>query len=191
MKKSRLLVALLLMLVAASGYAQDSYREALKEYMLLDGFLSNYAQESTAYKQSQSRLFKSGEVDLDQLTDRYLKEGLVDFLTDMILPQVKEQGVSEDDLKKINSLLSSPEGRIFIEHRNQQALTPDDIDVAAKLYAEDSPHDKLHQVINAQKPLSFGNDLLINYVEWMLNHGAVLQESAIEVINSAKKMLGN
>ena len=32
MKKTRSIIALLVMLVAASGYAQDSYREAVKEY---------------------------------------------------------------------------------------------------------------------------------------------------------------
>ena len=33
MKKTRLLVALLVMLVAASAYAQDSYRQAVKDYL--------------------------------------------------------------------------------------------------------------------------------------------------------------
>ena len=33
MKKTRLFVALLVMLVAASGYAQDSYRQSVKDYM--------------------------------------------------------------------------------------------------------------------------------------------------------------
>ena len=190
MKKARLLITLAVMLVAASGYAQDSYREALREYLVLNGNLRHFAQESTAYKESQSRLFKSGDLDLDQLTDRYLEEGLVDFITDVNLPKIKEQGISEEDLKNINSLLSSPEGKTFVEHLWQLSLTPDDIDIAAKLFADDSPYNKLHDIINAFKPLSYGSDLLINYVEWMQAHGAVLQDNANDEINRMKKMSG-
>ena len=191
MKKSRILLAFLSLLVAASGFAQDSYREALREYLVLNGNLSHFAQESTAYKESHSRLFKSGDLDLDQLTDLYLEEGLVDYLTDVNLPKVKEQGITEEDLKEINSLLSSPEGRTFVEHLWQLSLTPDDIDVASKLYADDSPYNKLNDIINAFKPVSFGFDLLTNYMEWMQAHGAVLQDGANEVLNRMKKMPGN
>lgn len=190
MKKSRLIIVLLTLLVAASGYAQDSYREALREYLVLNGNLRHFAQESTAYKQSQSRFFKSGDIDLDQLTDRYLEEGLVDFITDVNLPKIKEQGILEEELKEINSLLSSPEGRTFVEHLWQLSLTPDDIDIAAKLFADDSPYNKLHEIINAFKPLSYGSDLLINYVEWMQAHGAVLQDGANDELNRLKKVSG-
>ena len=37
MKKTRFLIALLMVLVAASGYAQDSYREAVKDYLTAIG----------------------------------------------------------------------------------------------------------------------------------------------------------
>ena len=37
MKKARLLIALLVMLFAASGFAQDSYREAIEDYLLQSG----------------------------------------------------------------------------------------------------------------------------------------------------------
>jgi hypothetical protein len=40
MKKPRLLIALLVMLVAASGYAQDSYRQAVKDGIA--PYLENY-----------------------------------------------------------------------------------------------------------------------------------------------------
>ena len=44
MNKTRLLIALLVMLVAASGYAQDSYRQAVKDYMAVNSqeALNNY-----------------------------------------------------------------------------------------------------------------------------------------------------
>ena len=37
MKKTRFLIALLVMLVAANGYAQDSYRQAVKDYLTAIG----------------------------------------------------------------------------------------------------------------------------------------------------------
>lgn len=188
---SRLLVTLLVAMISVCSYAQDSYREALREYLVLNGNQSHFAQESTAYKHIQSSLFKGEDGDLDQLTDRYLEEGLFDFITDVALPQIREQGITEEDLKEINSLLSTPEGRTFVEHTYQLSLTPDDMDIAAKLYADDSPYNKLNDIINAFKPVSFGLDLLANYVEWMQAHGAVLQDSAKDVLNRKKKMSGN
>ena len=37
MKKSRLFIAMLVMLVAVSSYAQDSYRETVKQYVEVNG----------------------------------------------------------------------------------------------------------------------------------------------------------
>ena len=36
MKTTRFLFAMLVMLIAASGYAQDGYREAVKQYLNVD-----------------------------------------------------------------------------------------------------------------------------------------------------------
>ena len=37
MKKPRLLIAMVVMLIAASGYAQDSYRQTAKDYLTAVG----------------------------------------------------------------------------------------------------------------------------------------------------------
>ena len=159
MKKSRLFIALLVMFVAASGYAQDSYREAVKEYITLNGGLNTAQQLTTNFKQTQPFLFESSE-NLDQLTDRYMKEGLVDFMTDVMLPKIKDLGVSEKTLKETNSLLSSPEGRTFVEHSQQWGKAmeegikstlenefPDPIQPNAGIDAEYV--EKFHQVMDA------------------------------------------
>ena len=62
MKKSRLFVTLLVMLVAASGFAQDSYRETLKEYIQLYGIEVDTKTIAQGYKMATSYLFKSGDV---------------------------------------------------------------------------------------------------------------------------------
>ena len=119
MKKSRLFIAMLVMLVAASSYAQDSYREALKEYYSLNGGLSSLDQVSSALKQSSMFLFKSDGLDLGQLTDRYVKEGLTEYLVNSMLPKIKELGVSEEELRATSSLLATPEGKTYTEHSGQ------------------------------------------------------------------------
>lgn len=119
MKKSRLLVALLVMLVAASGYAQDSYREAVKEYLTI---YSQKAMETylnrmdSVFKADNTLWFKSGDVDLNQLSERYFKEGFMDYMTDFMSAKTKELGVTEAGLREFASLMSTPEGQTYSEH---------------------------------------------------------------------------
>ena len=295
MKKSRLFIALLVMFVAASSFAQDSYREALKEYYSLNGGLSSVDQISSALKQSSMFIFKSGGLDLGRLTDRYVKEGLTDYMVDSMLPKIKELGVTEEELRATISLLSTPEGKIYTEHSGQltealrseliavlsekmsmiengefpdpiqpkagidteyiekyknviesnysqlmqQAydsyfsyytgfteklgikmpadltekmenlkawmlanmptmmlnsaygiLTLDDIDFAAKL-SSGSVYNKLQGLVSAVNIESFSANMVANYLEWMQEHGAVLQDAAIEMINMMKGMNDN
>ena len=295
MKKSRLFIAMLVMLVAASSYAQDSYREALKEYYSLNGGLSSLDQVSSALKQSSMFLFKSDGLDLGRLTDRYVKEGLTEYLVNSMLPKIKELGVSEEELRATSSLLATPEGKTYTEHSGQLTealkseligilsekiskiengefpdpiqpkagidaeyiekymnvmesnyskimqqtydsyisyytgfteklgmkmpadvtekmenlkawmvanlptmtmncaygvLTLDDIDFAAKL-TSGSTFNKLQGIVSTVNIESFGANLMTNYVEWMQEHGAVLQDGAIDIINGMKQMLGN
>ena len=115
MKKTRLLVALLVMLVAASGYAQDSYREAIKEYFHLNGQIG---QVESALKALHGPLFDdSGNVDLDQLTDRYIKENLSDLFAGFMESKIKERNVTEADLREVIELLSTPAGKAYNEHQ--------------------------------------------------------------------------
>lgn len=122
MKKTRLLIVILVMLVTAGGYAQDSYREAVKEYMAIH---SQKAMESylnrmdSVYKANSTFWFESGDVDLNQLTERYFKEGFMDYMTDFMCAQVKELGVTEAGLREFISLMSTPEGQTYNEHSAQ------------------------------------------------------------------------
>lgn len=119
MKKSGLLVALLVMFVAASGFAQDSYRQAVKEYLTLNGQAN---QLSAAIKKLSPVLFMSEDSkDYDQLTERYVEERLLDKMADLVAPKMKERNVTETDLMNANSLFSTPSGKAFNEH--QQAWT--------------------------------------------------------------------
>ena len=86
MKKTRLLITLLVMLVAVSSYAQDSYRQAVKEYLTATGQLEN----SKSLISSMSMLYeKDGQVDIDQLTKRYLDEQYEDDMVDWFMGVAK------------------------------------------------------------------------------------------------------
>ena len=62
---------MLLMLVAASGHAQDSYRQAVKDYLTAN----DQFEKTKSIISSMGMLFDGkGQVDIDQLTQRYLDE---------------------------------------------------------------------------------------------------------------------
>ena len=113
MKTTRLLLALLVMLVAASGYAQDSYRQAVKDYMTA---VNQFDQEK-AYISSMSMMFdRDGKVDIDQLTKRYLDEQYENDKLDFYAFMWKEQGMTEADLRELSSLVSTPEFKVYNDH---------------------------------------------------------------------------
>ena len=116
LKKTRLLMMLLALLVAVSSYAQDSYHQAVKEFWSLS--LKDYMtiRMDSVLKSSNSLWFESGDQDLEQLTDRYLDERLMDYMTDLILPKIKELGVTEAALRENVALRSSPAGMTCAEH---------------------------------------------------------------------------
>lgn len=117
MKKSRLLIAVLVMLVAASGHAQDSYREAVKQYLL---YLGPDNQMKTALCEMKDAFFvPSGNVDLDLLTERYIKEVMIDQMTDMTETMMKERNVTEVDLRTVNAMVAPPEFQTFLSHQNE------------------------------------------------------------------------
>ena len=122
MKKSRLLIAVLVMLVAVSSYAQDSYREAVKEYIAINsqGAKDAYLNwMDSVYKSHNTFWFECGDVDLNQLTERYFKEGFVDYMADFMGAKIKELGVTEAGLRELMSLMSTPEGQTYKEHMAQ------------------------------------------------------------------------
>ena len=113
MKKTRLFIALLVMLVAASGYAQDSYRQAVKDYMKA----VNQLEKEKALISSMSMMFdRDGKVDIDQLTKRYLDEQYENDMIDFYVFAYKGQGITEADLRELSSLLTTPESETLTAH---------------------------------------------------------------------------
>ena len=117
MKKTRLLIALLVMLVAASGYAQDNYREAVKDYLSVLGPADQM--KNALYEMNEAFFVPSSNVDLDMLTERYLKEMFIDQMVDMFEPMMKERNVTEADLRTINAMVATPEFQTFLAHENE------------------------------------------------------------------------
>ena len=112
---SKCLVALLISLTAVCGYAQDSYREAIKEFFRLNGQIG---QIESALKALNGTLFDDGgNVDLNQLTDRYIKECVSDLFAGGMESKMKERNVTEADLRDVIELLSTPAGKTYNEHQ--------------------------------------------------------------------------
>ena len=116
MKKTKLLITLLVMLVAASGFAQDSYREAVKQYLTaMDQFENTKSLISNV-----SILFdRNGQVDIDQLTKRYIDEQFENDMIDWFEGVATLRDMTEADLKEVTSLLSSPEGKSYQTHQKE------------------------------------------------------------------------
>ena len=108
---------MLLMLVAASGYAQDSYREAVKDYLSVLGPADEM--KSALYEMNEEFFVPSSNVDYDMLTERYFKEVFNDQVTDLFEPMMKERNVTEADLRTLNEMLATPKFKTFIAHQNE------------------------------------------------------------------------
>ena len=117
MKKARLLIALLVMLVAASGYAQDSYRDAIKKYLSFFG--KNIQMENSLREINGIVFMQNDKVDLEMLTERYIHEVYEDQMADVFEPMMKERDVTEADLKTITAMATTPEGQTYLAHENE------------------------------------------------------------------------
>jgi hypothetical protein len=116
MKKTRLLIALLAMLVAASGYAQDSYRKAVKDFLTVTG----QYEKSKSLIPTMSLLFVGNDqVDVGQLTNRYLEERFENDMIDWFMNVAEVRDMTEADLKEVATLLSSPEGKVYEAHQQE------------------------------------------------------------------------
>ena len=110
MKKIRLLTTLLVMLLAASAYSQDSYRQAVKDFMAA----TDQVEHAKSLISTISIVYdRSGDVDIDQLTKRYIDEYLEDALLDVTVPLWKAKGITEAEMREMTSLYSSPEYKAY------------------------------------------------------------------------------
>ncbi len=109
----RMLVALLVAMAAVSVSAQDSYREAVKEYLSATDAIEN----AKSFMPAISKLFESdGQVDVEQLTKRYFDDQLENFMIDNNMAKMKELGLTELDIKLVASMLAIPQGKAFQAH---------------------------------------------------------------------------
>lgn len=113
----RLVTVALLMLISTTVMAQNSYRETLKQYISLSEL--DYSEKMMpALKQMNPSVFEYKEgVDFNQLAERYINERLVDVMTD-IVSEAMIGTVSENDLRTVISLMSTPEAKTLTKHAN-------------------------------------------------------------------------
>jgi hypothetical protein len=107
-----LIITLMVTIVSVSGFAQDIYREALKENLLIN---NNFDQLKDVFININESLFEKND-NVELLTDRYIQEALVEHFVDVVEPIMKERNVTEADLRAVNAMLSTPEGQTFLSH---------------------------------------------------------------------------
>ena len=111
---SRLLITLMVATASVSGSAQDSYREALKENLLISGNFDKLKVKDVFIKINENLFVESDDVKL--LTERYIEEAFTEHVADMVEPIMKEHNVTEADMRTVNALLSTPKGQAFLSH---------------------------------------------------------------------------
>lgn len=124
---SRLFATLLAAIVAIGGYAQDSYRDALKAYLSLSVKSVNSRMKTALMEMNETLFRQSEKVDLEQLTERYIKEGFVEQMCVTVEPLMKERNVTEADLRNVVALLSTPEGQAFSSHQEEWSTQYSDL----------------------------------------------------------------
>ena len=179
MKKSRLLIALLMLLFAASGYAQDGLRETLKEYYRLSG---QGSESLSSLNQLNTYLFdNNGSVDLEQMAKRYVEESLTDWMVDLWVPKFEEINLKEADLKKINSLLATDAGQDYIVHQQEwNAALKEDVSSVMM--------ENLTQIISGDtsNPIQPKEGIGAGYIEkFKKNMAPTLVESFMKILDSS------
>ena len=101
-------------MTAMSGYAQDSYREAVKEYMSANG--ASEMMKSLLLHMNGVLFKQTDKVNIDGLTERYFQERFEDEFVKMMEPSLKACELTEDDLRELTGLLSTPKGKLYATH---------------------------------------------------------------------------
>jgi len=118
---SRLLVTMLVALTTLCGFAQDSYRQALKDYLILNGQTKSLKKSLEGIKKSlegiNNYVFeKNDNLDFNQLLDRYVNECILDKMVDKFESVAREANLTESDIKGVSSLLATPQGQSYVDH---------------------------------------------------------------------------
>ena len=108
------IVAVLVAMTAVGSYAQDSYHDAVKEFLSANG--ASQTMKSMLLNMNQALFKQTDNVNIDELTERYFKERFEDEFVKMVEPSLKARDLTVDDLREVTKLLSTPEGKLYATH---------------------------------------------------------------------------
>lgn len=116
MKRVRLLITLALMLVAVSASAQDSYSEALKDYLTITEKQASEKMLAQLHQLNPMLFEYKQDIDFNQLASRYVDEQLLKIKAEKVQDMFKEVNVTESDIRQMTALMTTPQGETLIEH---------------------------------------------------------------------------
>lgn len=116
MKRVRLLITLALMLVAVSASAQDSYSEALKDYLKITEKQASEKMLAQLHQLNPMLFEYKQDIDFNQLASRYVDEQLLKIKAEKVQDMFKEVNVTESDIRQMTALMTTPQGETLIEH---------------------------------------------------------------------------
>lgn len=116
MKRVRLLITLALMLVAVSVSAQDSYSEALKDYLKITEKQASEKMLAQLHQLNPMLFEYKQDIDFNQLASRYVDEQLLKIKAEKVQDMFKEVNVTESDIRQMTALMTTPQGETLIEH---------------------------------------------------------------------------
>lgn len=179
-----MLVISLMIISAIGASAQSSFRDAVKDYMASQ---SEYAVEKMQTTLSaQNDMFFESNVDLEQLTMKYLEEQYMEDMVDMMEPVLSGK-VTEADLRKVISLMSTPESKLFEEHSHQWSEKFKE-DLSANL---DAPLTEAMEG-NEPKPIERNGNIspeyALKFTEYMDNSGGA--ETMVNVFAQTLSAIG-
>ena len=109
---------MLALLFVTSAMAQDSYRDAVKQYLTATGAFDNTKSAITGMTML---LESDGQVDIDQLTKSYFDERLEDDMVSAMSSLAKTLGMTETDLMETAPLFSGPKNKVLQTHLKEMA----------------------------------------------------------------------
>ena len=115
---SRLLMTLLVMLPLCGQAQNRSYRAAIKDYITATGLYTAEKMQSHLLSQNANLFENEYGVNLSRLTSQYIKGQYIEDMVDLYEIVFKDN-VSEVDLRKVISLLSTPAGISMTKHTLQ------------------------------------------------------------------------
>lgn len=116
MKRVRLLITLALMLVAVSVSAQDSYSEALKDYLKITEKQASEKMLAQLHQLNPMLFEYKQDIDFNQLASRYVDEQLLKIKAEKVQDMFKEVNVTESEIRQMTALMTTPQGETLIEH---------------------------------------------------------------------------